>query len=619
MTHPASQPNRPRRRAAALIAGAVGLAASTGALLAASAGTRDAAFSPTGAGLNGAVTALALQPDGRIVVGGAFTAYDGTPRARIARLMPTGALDASFDPGSGLDGPVEAVALRAGGDILAAGAFSKADGQNRGGLAEFGAGGALDSGFDSGAGTGGVAARAVVSLPSGGAMLGGAFTSYGGISQTGIAEIRADGTLETGWFGYVGGPVPEVNTVVRRSDGAVIAGGAFTLAQTTARGRIALFDAAGTVDPSYASGAGFDGSVEALALQPDSKVLVGGQFTSYDGMSRPRIARLNADGSLDTAFAPGAGFDGSVEALALQPDGKVLVGGQFTSYDGTSRPRIARLNADGSLDTAFASGTGFDGTVEALAVQGDGGVLAGGAFSTFAGAAAPFVARLLGTATDDPVVPAPAAPPAASAPAPSPAASPQPEVGREGVARVVRGTVTVRLPGTDDFVSLERGVLEGLPVGSQVDTRSGVVAIRIREGGPAGPTRNVVVSRGVFTFQQNFRKGKPTLTDIRLSQPLACGASKSEAATGRRTRVARTRSRTVRVSVSKTKKRRKRGVVRTRSRYITGTARGTSWSASDTCGYSRVKVFRGIVSVRNLNTRRTVTLRAKRAYIVRTR
>jgi len=568
MTHPASQPNRPRRRAAALIAGAVGLAASTGALLAASAGTRDAAFSPTGAGLNGAVTALALQPDGRIVVGGAFTAYDGTPRPRIARLMPTGALDASFDPGSGLDGPVEAVALRAGGDILAAGAFSKADGQNRGGLAEFGAGGALDSGFDSGAGTGGVAARAVVSLPSGGAMLGGAFTSYGGISQTGIAEIRADGTLETGWFGYVGGPVPEVNTVVRRSDGAVIAGGAFTLAQTTARGRIALFDAAGTVDPSYASG---------------------------------------------------AGFDGSVEALALQPDGKVLVGGQFTSYDGTSRPRIARLNADGSLDTAFASGTGFDGTVEALAVQGDGGVLAGGAFSTFAGSAAPFVARLLGTATDDPVVPAPAAPPAASAPAPSPAASPQPEVGREGVARVVRGTVTVRLPGTDDFVSLERGVLEGLPVGSQVDTRSGVVAIRIREGGPAGPTRNVVVSRGVFTFQQNFRKGKPTLTDIRLSQPLACGASKSEAATGRRTRVARTRSRTVRVSVSKTKKRRKRGVVRTRSRYITGTARGTSWSASDTCGYSRVKVFRGIVSVRNLNTRRTVTLRAKRAYIVRTR
>ena len=306
-----------------------------------------------------------------------------------------------------------------------------------------------------------------------------------------------------------------------------------------------------------------------------------------------------------------------MEALALQGDGKVVVGGQFTSYDGTSRPRIARLNADGSLDTAFAPGAGFDATVEALALQGDGAITAGGSFSAFAGAATPFVTRLLGSATADPAAPAqpaatPAAPPAAST-------APQPVIGRDGVARAVRGSVTVRLPGTDEFVSLERGVPQELPVGSQVDTRGGVVSIRIREGGTAGPTRNVVVSRGVFTFQQNVRKGRPTLTDIRLSQPLACGASRQEAATGRRARVTRTRSRTVRVSVAKTKQRRKRGVVRTRSRYITGTARGTSWSASDTCRYSRVKVFRGVVGVRNLVTRRTVTVRAKRTYVVRKR
>jgi hypothetical protein len=150
-------------------------------------------------------------------------------------------------------------------------------------------------------------------------------------------------------------------------------------------------------------------------------------------------------------------------------------------------------------------------------------------------------------------------------------------------------------------------------VGSQVDTRRGVVSIRIREGGTAGPTRNVVVSRGVFTFQQNFRRGRPTLTDIRLSQPLACAARTRETA------LARTRSRTVRVSVQKAKQRRKRGVVRTRSRYVTGTARGTSWSASDTCGYSRVKVFRGVVAARNTLTRRTVVLRAPRAYVARPR
>ncbi len=565
MTHPTGQPKRRTRRAAATAAVAVALGTGAGIALAASAGTRDGGFATVGSGLNGAVNALAVQSDGRIVVGGAFTAYDGTGRSRIARLTTTGALDTSFDPGSGLDGPVEAVALRASGGILVAGTFSKADGQNRGGLAEFGPTGSLDTGFDTGTGTAGAAARAVLALPSGGAMVGGAFTTYGGVSQKGIAQVRANGALETGWFGYVDGPSPVVNAIVRRSDEALIAGGAFTLAQTTDRGRIALFGTSGTVDAAWANGSGFDGTVEALALQGDGKVVVGGQFTAYDGTSRPRIARLNADGSLDTTFAPGAGFDAPVAAVAVQADGGISVGGSFTA---------------------------------------------------FAGAATPFVTRLLGTATADPSPAAPA-PPAVAPPAPP--AAPQPVVGRDGVARAVRGSVTVRLPGTDEFVSLDRGVPQELPVGSQVDTRRGAVSIRIREGGAAGPTRNVVVSRGVFTFQQNVRRGKPTLTDIRLSQPLACGVSRKEAAKKRRARVPRTRSRTVRVSVAKTKQRRKRGVVRTRSRYITGTARGTSWSASDTCRYSRVKVFRGVVGVRNLVTRRTVSVRAKRTYIVRKR
>ena len=568
MTHPTGQPKRRTRRAAATAAVAVALGTGAGIALAASAGTRDGGFATVGSGLNGAVNALAVQSDGRIVVGGAFTAYDGTGRSRIARLTTTGALDTSFDPGSGLDGPVEAVALRASGGILVAGTFSKADGQNRGGLAEFGPTGSLDTGFDTGTGTAGAAARAVLALPSGGAMLGGAFTTYSGVSQKGIAKVRANGTLETGWFGYVDGPSPVVNAIVRRSDEALIAGGAFTLAQTTARGRIALFGTSGTVDAAWANGSGFDGTVEALALQADGKVVVGGQFTAYDGTSRSRIARLNADGSLDTTFAPGAGFDAPVAAVAMQADGGISVGGSFTA---------------------------------------------------FAGAATPFVTRLLGTATADPSPAAPAPPAVAPPASPASPAAPQPAIGRDGVARAVRGSVTVRLPGTDEFVSLDRGVPQELPVGSQVDTRRGAVSIRIREGGTAGPTRNVVVSRGVFTFQQNVRKGKPTLTDIRMSQPLACGASRKEAAKKRRARVPRTRSRTVRVSVAKTKQRRKRGVVRTRSRYITGTARGTSWSASDTCRYSRVKVFRGVVGVRNLVTRRTVTVRAKRTYIVRKR
>ncbi len=70
--------------------------------------------------------------------------------------------------------------------------------------------------------------------------------------------------------------------------------------------------------------------------------MIGGCFSSYNGRSRNRIARLNSDGSLDTGFDPGTGADNWVQSVAVQSDGKILIGGGFTSYNGTSRNRIAR-------------------------------------------------------------------------------------------------------------------------------------------------------------------------------------------------------------------------------------------------------------------------------------
>ena len=121
-----------------------------------------------------------------------------------------------------------------------------------------------------------------------------------------------------------------------------------------------------SLDTSFNPGA--NGSVCALAVQPDGKILVGGDFTTLGGggtgtTPRNRIGRLNADGSLDTSFNPGA--NGGVYALAVQPDGKILVGGDFTTLGGggtgtTTRNCIGRLNADGSLDTSFNPGANGD-------------------------------------------------------------------------------------------------------------------------------------------------------------------------------------------------------------------------------------------------------------------
>jgi uncharacterized delta-60 repeat protein len=114
---------------------------------------------------------------------------------------------------------------------------------------------------------------------------------------------------------------------------------------------------------------------------PNGQLVIAGYFSSFNGTNRNRVARLNSDGSVDATFDPGSGANSFVEAAAVQPDGKVLVGGWFTSFNGTPRNNIARLNTDGSLDTSFnpVSGLGSAGlNVESLAVQPDQKVLVGG-------------------------------------------------------------------------------------------------------------------------------------------------------------------------------------------------------------------------------------------------
>jgi hypothetical protein len=93
--------------------------------------------------------------------------------------------------------------------------------------------------------------------------------------------------------------------------------------------------------------------VHAIALQPDGRVIVGGDFTTMDGQPRGRIARLLPNGSVDPSFVPGSGFSHDVYALALDAGGSVLVGGRFTVFDGYVTPRLTRLLPNGSLDLSY--------------------------------------------------------------------------------------------------------------------------------------------------------------------------------------------------------------------------------------------------------------------------
>lgn len=131
-------------------------------------------------------------------------------------------------------------------------------------------------------------------------------------------------------------------------------------------------------------------------MQPDGKILLGGAFTNVNGTTRARLARLNADGAVESAFVPGLSGP-EIRSLVLQPDGKILIGGVLNSVGGVPRRNIARLTADASLDSFYPAGTpgGANIAVRAISLQSDGKVLIGGDFTSVGVVARSYVARLL--------------------------------------------------------------------------------------------------------------------------------------------------------------------------------------------------------------------------------
>src|SRR5437868_8520311 len=187
-----------------------------------------------------------------------------------------------------------------------------------------------------------------------------------------------------------------VNVVIPQPDGKIIVAGRFTQANTVGRNRIARFNFDGSLDTSFNPGSGADAEITAVVLQADGRIVVAGRFTNFNGVMHNRVCRLNADGSVDPNFGLGAGINNSVFALALQSDCLILVGGQFTQVDLTLRFNRVRLNTNGSVDLTFDPGSGPNGDVNAIVIQPNGAIIIGGTFIGYNGFARGGVARVLG-------------------------------------------------------------------------------------------------------------------------------------------------------------------------------------------------------------------------------
>jgi len=368
-------------------------------------GSLDATFN-TGSGANNDIYGLDLQPDGKVLVTGTFTVYNGVTVGRIARLNADGSLDHTFNttgvganPNSGGNFDIYRVKVLPDGKIMIGGDFSQFNGIARNRLARLNADGSLDKSFTVGTGVNG-SVQSIDAQPDGKVVIGGRFSFYNGFNTSSVVRVNADGSRDTS-FNIGTGADDEVRAVVVQPDGKILVSGFFEGFNGLPKNGITRLNADGSNDDSF-NVAGVNAVVLSIALQPDGKMIVGGSFTEIAGATRQCLTRINADGTNDASFSPGTSIGGQViNDIVLQPNGKAVVIGTFTTYNGTPNGGAIRINADGGLDTNLASTSATDGNANAIAVQTDGKIVIGGTFTSVNGTARKNIARLNADGTLD--------------------------------------------------------------------------------------------------------------------------------------------------------------------------------------------------------------------------
>jgi len=358
--------------------------------------------------MNDFVHALALQPDGKLLAGGDFTAVNKVVRNHIARLNVDGTLDDTFLSNlPGADGSIRSIVselpigTNANGHILIGGTFSKINDVNLNGIARLNLDGSLDSTFDPGSGADNpVYVVAETFLGTNRMILvAGNFTTVDGVSRNGVARLNYNGSVDLTFNpgSGINGTNGTIYALAVQADGKIIIGGDFSSFSNTPRSHLARLNIDGSLDASFFPDTGTNGSVRAITVQPDGKILIGGLFTSINGTNFNHIARLNPDGSIDAGFNPGVGANDSVLAITLDSQGRLLVGGEFTLASGVTRNRLTRLNADGTVDPTINFGAGANSFVSSIVIQpADDKIIFSGGFTQYDGYPKLHIARIYG-------------------------------------------------------------------------------------------------------------------------------------------------------------------------------------------------------------------------------
>lgn len=382
-------------------------------------------------GQAGAVKAIAIQANGQSIIGGYFSSYNTTPIYGVARLLTNGYLDTSFNnvqlPGVNYGGFVDAIVIDSLGRIIIGGSFSSYDGAYAPNIARLNYDGSLDKTFTPGVGFNSTIYTLALDT-NGNILVGGDFTSYNTTNCNHIARLTNNGALDLSFLPDTGngrtnfGADADVNAVATDGNGNIILAGQFTHMNGASYKYVARLLPNGAVDTTFNPEIGPDAPINCLAVEQNNEIVIGGLFQNYNLVSTPGVAQLQINGALDTTFTPGTGADGPVYCLALQPDGDILVAGQFRNFNTSRRLSIARLLPQGWVDTSFMD-TAYNqyaglinkyyndpvNTAYAIALQPDGNIMIGGSFTNVGGGSARDdlhtkinVARLIGLSNPGP-------------------------------------------------------------------------------------------------------------------------------------------------------------------------------------------------------------------------
>lgn len=412
-------------------------------------GTIDTSFNiGSGSFQNTRITDLVLQDDGKVILAGEFTSFNGVARDGIVRLNQDGSVDLGFDPDLGSGYGAEKIAIRDDGRILVCRVpvpFNSNErftmmllNQNGSQYAQFSgasemigkvysiglqsdgriilggrygalstsknlirllADGTFDSQFQQGSSCNGQV-NSIITMPDGGYLISGSFTGYFNSLVNNVVRVSSTGST---YDPFISGDwtFEPVRCSALTPEGKIVVGGLFNQQSPTERTSVVQMHSNGSLDASFSPSVDANGTVRDLQVLQDGDIIIVGEFDTINGIRKPHIARLNMDGSLDESFLAEQGVNGNVHSCAIQPDGKIIIGGAFYMNNGITTGRVLRLNADGSTDDTFNTLFGANTDVNSIAIQQDGKVILVGNFTMYGGVTLNRIVRLNPDATMD--------------------------------------------------------------------------------------------------------------------------------------------------------------------------------------------------------------------------